>query len=118
MSQPESSSTLFSPSKEAYGSLDKKRQKTDYAQLLGPSYVRLQALGFTGVTKSKIDLRIIDSTDGTSISDCVRALLTKKKIGSKLKFTSREIQKGNAPKTSYGYMSGTNGHFCHCRNST
>jgi hypothetical protein len=91
VSQPESSSTLFSPSKEAYGSPDKKRQKTEYAQLIGPSYVRLQALGFAGLTKSKIDLRIIYATDGTSISDCVKTVLTSKKTKSKLKFTAREV---------------------------
>jgi hypothetical protein len=111
MSQPESTSTLFSPSKDA--SPDRKRPKFEYAQLIGPSFVRLQALGFAGLSKCQMDLRFIDTSDGTSISDSVRTILTEKKLRSKLRFTPREVQKGNGPKTTYGYMSGTLAH-CIC----
>jgi hypothetical protein len=109
MSQPESTSTFLSPSKDE--SPEKKRLKIDYAQLIGPSFVRLQALGFVGLPKSKLDFRFIDTADGSSISESVRTILKNKKASSKLKFTPREVKKGNGPKTSYGYMSGTHVHL-------
>jgi hypothetical protein len=67
MSQPKSTSTFLSPSKNE--SPDKeKRLKIEHAQLIGPSFVRLQALGSAGLSESQLDLICIGTKDGTSIS--------------------------------------------------
>jgi hypothetical protein len=120
-SQVDSTSTAFAASSST------KRQKTAvYAQLIGPSFIRLQSVGFAGISRNELDLRFINPRDNVSIRDAIRELITetKNQLGKKgsanedsgkhnaqskakaLRFTAREVIGKDGKVTNYGYGAG------------
>ena len=93
-----------------------KRAKTSrFAQLIGPSFLRLQMLGFAGLSSQDLDLRFIDTTAKQSIQKSVKTVITTVKnetTDAKLRFVSRDSKKrdpdsGALSTVNYGYQAGT-----------
>jgi hypothetical protein len=106
-SQP-SASTLSSASPN-------KQQKTAYAQLIGPSFIRMQPLGFAGLGKAELDRRFINVHVSDSISDAIRTVLTEVKNTSQLKMCFREFEVPHTKPVqtrNFGYCSGVLGRQC------
>jgi hypothetical protein len=120
-SQVDSTFTAFDASPST-----KRRKTAVYAQLIGPSFIRLQSVGFAGISRKVLDLRFINPRDNGSIRHAIRELIaeTKNQLGKTdsaneesgkhnaqskgkaLRFTAREVIGKDGKVTNYGYGAG------------
>lgn len=96
------------------------RNTSKYAQLIGPSFLRMQMLGFAGLPKQEFDLRFIDPTERESIPESIKAVISSVKADctdNSLRFMSRDMKKcdgetGVVSTVNYGYQAGMQPLYC------